>query len=150
MVCGHRSDFIRIILIAGVTLSAVRAQSDPTSLLAEADKFADQGNWSRAREIYAAAEVGFAGTGDHRHELYARFGRLHGDAEAGSYGTVRQLVVRDLADTVVQSDPGLKIRGLALLGTIDLNLDSAAAFEDWTNVLTIAKSTGDKKWQNRA
>jgi CHAT domain-containing protein len=150
MVCGYRSAFIRIFLIAWVTLSAIRAQTDPASFLAEADRLADQGNWSRARELYATAEVGFARSGDHRHELYARFGRLHGDAEAGSYGTVRQLVVRDLADTVVQSDPELKIRGLALLGTIDLNLDSAAAFEDWTNVLSVAKSAGNKKWQNRA
>ena len=33
-----------------------------------------------------------------------------------------------LADPVVQSDPLLRIRGLALLGAIDLNLNSAAAF----------------------
>jgi CHAT domain-containing protein len=150
MVRGSRSEFLRIVLVTGVTLSAVRGQTDPTSLLADADRLADQGNWSRAREIYATAEAEFTRAGDHRHALYARFGRLHGDAEAGSYETVRQVVVQDLADNVVQADPELKIRGLALLGTIDLNLDTAAALEDWTNVLTVAKSAGDRKWQNRA
>jgi CHAT domain-containing protein len=82
--------------------------------------------------------------------LYARFGRLHGDAEVGSYRTVRDLVARDLTDPVVQADPQLKIRGLALLGTIDLNLNTAAAQEDWTQLLAVAKSAGDRKWQNRA
>jgi tetratricopeptide (TPR) repeat protein len=150
MVRAHRSEFLRMIVAAGLSLSALRAQVDATTLLADADRLADQGNWSSARAIYATAEAEFRRAGDHRHELYARFGRLHGDAEAGSYETVRQFVVRDLSDPAVQEDSELKIRGLALLGTIDLNLDAAAALDDWTTVLAVAKSAGDRKWQNRA
>jgi hypothetical protein len=55
-----------------------------------------------------------------------------------------------MADLTVQADPQLKILALALLGTIDLNLDTAAAREDWTQLLSVATNAGDPKWQNRA
>jgi hypothetical protein len=44
----------------------------------------------------------------------------------------------------------LKIRALALLGTIDLNLDTAAAGDDWRQLLAVETAAGDRKWQNRA
>ena len=55
-----------------------------------------------------------------------------------------------LANPVSQSDPLLQIRGLALLGNIDLNTNTAAAAEDWNKVLAIARKIGDQKWENRA
>jgi tetratricopeptide (TPR) repeat protein len=42
------------------------------------------------------------------------------------------------------------IRRLALLGNIDLNTNTAAAAEDWNEILAIASRTGDQKWENRA
>jgi CHAT domain-containing protein len=59
-------------------------------------------------------------------------------------------VVRDLTDPLVQGDAQLKIKALALLGTIDLNLDTAAAGDDWRQLLAVATAAGDRKWQNRA
>ncbi len=55
-----------------------------------------------------------------------------------------------LQTPVVRNDALLRIRTLALMGTIDLNLNTAAALEDWTQVRDIAASIGDEKWENRA
>lgn len=127
----------------------VHAES-PADMLARAHHFAEIGDWSTATGLYAQAEVEFRQAGDVRNELYAKFGRLHRDIEAGSYKAVRAEVARDLANPVVQGDPQLKIRGLALIGNIDLNLNSSAAQEDWNQVLQVATAAGDAKWQNRA
>jgi hypothetical protein len=37
-----------------------------------------------------------------------------------------------------------------LKGVIDLNLNTVAAQEDFSQILALAKSTGDRKWENRA
>jgi len=122
----------------------------PSELLSQADRLADHGDWFRAAPLYAKAEKEFQRSGDHRNELYAKFGRLHGDTEAGLYRATRAQAVLDLTDPLVEGDPQLKIRGLALLGTIDLNLDTAAAGDDWRQLLAVATAAGDRKWQNRA
>jgi hypothetical protein len=123
---------------------------DAVVLLRDADRYADAGNWNAARDLYAQAEQAFRGAGDARNELYAKFGRMHRDVEAGSYSRVSQELQVDLAKPAVQNDPALKIRALSLKGTIDLNLNTAAARDDFTQIREIAKSIGDQKWQNRA
>src|SRR6516162_1240670 len=75
--------------LLGVTL--LLGQS-PRDQLAEADRLADQGNWSKARPIYASAEAQFHRIGDRGGELHAKLGRLHGDVEAGSYRDTREEV----------------------------------------------------------
>jgi len=149
-IASHAMLAAGFLIIVAVVPGSARAQTSASEVLAEADRIADQGNWYRARQLYADAEKQFHLAGDRRSEIYARFGRLHGDAEAGLYKTTRDAVVRELSDPVVEGDPLLKIRGLALIGTIDLNTNTAAALDDWTKVLEIAKAAGDKKWQNRA
>ena len=121
------------VIAAGMVASTSGHAQTPSELLSEADRLADQGNWFRAAPLYAKAEKGFQRAGDRRNELYAKFGRLHGDTEAGLYRATRAQVVLDLTDPLVEGDPQLKIRALALLGTIDLNLDTAAAGDDWRN-----------------
>jgi CHAT domain-containing protein len=119
-------------------------------LLAKADAFANQGNWYKAAPLYAEAEIAFRKGGDNRNALYAKFGRLHRDVESGAYRAVHDEVSRDLADPAVTADPLLRIRALSLLGNIDLNIDTRAGIEDWQEVLAIATSISDAKWQNRA
>jgi CHAT domain-containing protein len=137
-------------IAAGMTASTVGHAQIPSELLSQADRLAEQGNWYKAAPLYAKAEEEFQRAGDRRNELHARFGRLHREAESGSYRTTRAQVVRDIADPLVESDPQLKIQALALLGNIDLNLDTAAAGDDWRQLLAVATAAGDRKWQNRA
>ena len=138
------------VIAAGMVACASGQAQTPSELLSEADRLADQGNWFRAAPLYAKAEREFQRAGDRRNELYAKFGRLHGDTEAGLYRATRAQVVLDLTDPLVEGGPQLKIRALALLGTIDLNLDTAAAGDDWRQLLAVATAAGDRKWQNRA
>ena len=137
-----------VVLLAGLALP--QAASDPKQLLSQADSLAELGNWDRARDLFAQAEQEFRAEGDIRDALYAKFGRLHRDVESGSYTAVLQEIEADLKNPIVQNDPVLKIRALALKGTIDLNVDTAGAKEDFSQILAIAKSRGDQKWENRA
>ena len=138
-----------VLILPGFAPICANAQT-AADLLSQADHFAHQGDWYDAGPLYAKAEAEFRRTGDNRNELYAKFGRLHRDVESGSYRTVRAEVVKALGSPAVQVDPLLRIRGLALLGSIDLNIDTAAAVNDWNQVLSIAKTINDQKWDNRA
>jgi CHAT domain-containing protein len=138
-------------LLAVLILSGTSAiAEDPVALLNRADRLSATGNWRAARPLYADAEAMFRANGDRRNELAAKFGRLHSDVERGSYAEIREQVARDLLDPVVQADPRLKIRGLALKGIIDLNIDTNAAESDWMEIREIANQIHDAKWQNRA
>jgi hypothetical protein len=144
--------FLGVLRSMALVLSVVSATfaQNAADLLARADGFANQGNWFKAAPLYAEAEVAFHKTGDTRHALYAKFGRLHRDVESGAYRAVHDEVSRDLANPAVTADPLLRIRALSLLGNIDLNIDTRAGLEDWQEVLAIATSISDPKWQNRA
>ncbi len=138
-------------LLALLILSSASAiAEDAVALLDRADRLSAAGNWRAARPLYAEAEAMFRASGDRPKELAAKFGRLHSDVESGSYAEIREQVERDLRDPVVQADPRLKIRGLALKGIIDLNVATKAAESDWTQIQEIAKQINDAKWQNRA
>ena len=144
--CGW---FAGVVLIGLLSPTGLRAQTaDETRRRAE--RFGEQGDWYSAGALYAQAEAEYRQAGDLRNELYAKFGRLRREVAAGSYRAVRAEVVQDLAKPIVAGDPQLKIRGLALLGNIDLNLNSSAALDDWNQVLAVATASGDLKWQNRA
>jgi CHAT domain-containing protein len=135
------------LLLSVVTAASAQNAAD---LLAKADGFANQGNWYKAAPLYAEAEIAFRKAGDTRNALYAKFGRLHRDVESGAYRAVHDEVTRDLVNPAVAADPLLKIRALSLLGNIDLNIDTRAGIEDWQEVLALATSIPDAKWQNRA
>jgi len=138
------------VIAAGIMAASSGQAQTPNELLSQADRLAEQGIWFKATPLYARAEKEFEQAGDRRNEPRARFGRLHWEAESGSYRATRDQVVRDMTDLVVEGDPQLKIQGLALLGNIDLNLDTAAAGGDWRELLAVATAAGDRKWQNRA
>ena len=138
-------------LIAAALLAAtsLTAQS-PADLLAQADELAVHGKSSKAQPLYLQAETEFRNAGDSRNEMYAKFGILKYNVQLGSYTASREEVQQILATPLVAGDPHLKIRGLEILGTIDMNENTPAAFNDWTNLLATAKAIGDAKWENRA
>lgn len=137
-------------VVCGLFLPALAQNQSATEVLKQADQFADQGDWFRAGPLYAEAEEQFRTAGDRRNEIYAKLGRLHRDAETGGYRSVRQQISEMLGDPTVAGDPQLKIRALSKLGSIDLNLDTSAAEQDWNEVLCIATAEKDAKWENRA
>ena len=143
-----RLRFMSSFLITGCLFLV--ADSDPGALLTEADRLAGLGNWVKAQPLYAQAEREFRSRGDVKQELYAKFGRLHRDIETGSYTTVAEEIEKDLQNPAIAGDPGLHIRGLSLKGFIDLNTDTAAAQDDFSQILSLAKSINDRKWENRA
>jgi CHAT domain-containing protein len=145
--CDLRIAIVFVLLTFSPRLTVAQT---PDDLVAQADRLADQGNWSAAGPLYSRAEEAFHAKGDARSEIYARIGRLHRDEEAGSYRAVRMEAERILNSPIVQNGPALQIRALSLIGTIDLNLNTAAARDDWTRVREIAAKIGDQKWENRA
>lgn len=145
----HRWSVVALIALDLAVFLRARA-SDAHDILDRADRLAEAGNWTEARDLYAHAEELFRAQGDRRDELYAKFGRLRWDVQAGSYSRTLKEVEADLKNPIVQADPQLKIRALALKGTIDLNLDTSAAGSDFSQIAEIAGAIGDHKWQNRA
>ena len=138
-------------LIAAALLAetSLTAQS-PADLLAQADDLAVHGKSSKAQPLYLQAETEFRNAGDSRNEMYAKFGILKYNVQLGSYTASREELEQILATPLVEGDPHLKIRGLEILGTIDMNQNTSAALNDWTNLLATAKAIGDAKWENRA
>src|SRR2546430_200637 len=97
----EKAAFCFIFVTCAISLFAVEA----SDLLRSADRYADAGNWVAARDLYAQAEQAFRVKGDMRNELYAKFGRMHRDVEAGSYSRVSQDLQTDLKKSIVQNDP---------------------------------------------
>ncbi len=142
--------FGALILLLAAASDATAEAADPDQLLTRAEHLAEIGNLDAARPLYTQAEQEFHARGDTRKELYAKFGRLWRDVESGSYSSVAVEVAIDLQNPVVQNDAALKIRALSLKGVIDLNLNTGAAQDDFSQILALAKSIGDRKWENRA
>lgn len=139
-------ELIAATLFAATCLTAQSA----ADLLAKADDLAVHGKSSTAQPLYLEAETEFRNAGDSRNEMYAKLGILKYNVQLGSYTASREEVQQILATPVVEGDPHLRIRGLEILGSIDMNQNTLAAFNDWTNLLTTARAIGDAKWENRA
>jgi tetratricopeptide (TPR) repeat protein len=126
------------------------AATDPFTALKQANAYADAGNLDAAHGLYVQAERGFARAGDLRNMYYARFGRLRKEVETGSYKANLERLEADLNAPTVKSDPTLQIRGLAIKGQIDMNLNTSDARRDWEEVAQRASQIGNPKWTNRA
>src|SRR5579884_4194727 len=117
----------RLCMLALAALgSGICSGQAASEYLARAEHLADVGNWFAAAPFYSKAEAEFRSSGDLRNELYAKIGRLHKDVQQGAYRRVRDELERDLTKPLVQGDPTLKIRALALMGLIDLNINTKA------------------------
>ncbi len=138
------------IVALSLIVDSIVYPADPDALLSQADHLANVGNSVKARPLYAEAEKEFHARGDAKRELYAKFGRLHRDVESGSYSAVSEELAGDLANPNAQNDPALKNRALSVKGIIDLNLNTPAALDDFTQIQILARTIGDRKWENRA
>jgi CHAT domain-containing protein/tetratricopeptide (TPR) repeat protein len=126
------------------------SESDPKTLLEEAEKLVLLNNWIRARPLFAKAEKLFEGAGDARNALYCKVSRLRADVHRMPFSEVAGFLAKQLETSLVQNDPRLRLRLLVVKGNIDLEIDPPASRRDWEAVLAIAKSLKDPVWESRA
>lgn len=152
------SGFALLITLSRARLLISRQHSSPTvpansaiALLDHANYLSWLNNWDAAGPFYARAEVLFKAKGDHRNELYARIGRIRTPyRETSTETSSAQILEEALADPVTRSDPKLRLWCLAAKGSIELDLNTAAAKRAWTEALPIANSLGESQWATRA
>lgn len=140
---------ITVVLAAAAAGAPARAQN-PAQLLKEADHLGVLGNWEKARPLFAQAEAIYQSRHDVRNALYAKLGRLHADLESSSYVDMSDYLSQELSTPPLEHDTRLRLRALSLKGIVDLNTNTAAAQQDWTEALRLAWSLNDRIWQERA
>jgi hypothetical protein len=133
-------------LLASVCMGA----QTPSEILDKADHLADSFSLAKAQPLYRQAEAASHASVNEYDELRAKLGQLRYRVQQGSYTATRDELRKILVTPVVANDPRLKIHALEILGVIDLNQNTSAALNDWTELLTTAKTIGDAKWINRA
>ena len=126
------------------------APSRASTLLQQADRMMAQGDRYRAAPLYAQAEALFRSEQNDRGETEAQLGKLRASSDQGDYQALGEQARTLLRSPIVQHDADLKIKALALVGIVDLNLDTAAAGQDFSELLSVATAVHNSKWQNRA
>ena len=134
----------------GWGLWAQSSPPDAARVLAEADRLAFLNNWHKARPLFAQAEQLFATAGDQRNALYCKISRLRADVQSMPFTEVASYLEQELTNPLVKADPKLRMRLLVVKGNIDLEIDPPASRRDWEEVLAIAQSANDKRWESRA
>ena len=126
------------------------ASNDPHALLAGANHFYFLFNSSAAEPLYARAEQLFRERGDARDELYAKIGRIRGQAETMSFVETSNFLASKLATPLVQNDRELKLWCLTAKGMTDIEIDVPAAKRDWEDAQKLAHLLKEKQWEARA
>lgn len=150
-----QSQFFVYLLVTLVVTGdlATAADSRPNQgmlVLNKAEKLMAQGDRYRAAPLYLEAETLFRSENDPKGEVTARLGRLHASTDRGDYSAIKSLAQKELDTPIVRDDAQLKIKVLALMGLADLNTDTAAAQQDFADLLSVATSSHNPKWENRA
>jgi hypothetical protein len=127
-----------------VPAAVAKNSPNPSSLLAEADRFSSLFNWAAAHSQYGRAEEKFEQLGDHRNAAYARIGRLRTEFGTRSYEDIARDLERELQTPVVDHDPRLKLWGFTAKGYTDIEINAPTAKHDWEQVLTLARQLSDK------
>jgi len=148
-VLRRKFHFVAPILLALASCGPPRAQS-PTDLLAEADRLAFLFNWPKAAPLYAQAHTLFEKSGDAQNALFARLGYIWATASIGVRPEISQEVATHLQDPLVRADPALVLRALVTKAALDRNESESAARDPWEQILNLARTLGDKRWEARA
>ncbi len=144
---------IFFVLFSPILTCAAQNQEAPSranTLLKQADRMMAEGDRYRAAPLYTQAESLFRSEQNGRGETEAQLGKLRASTDQGDYQSLREKARTLLQNPIVQNDADLKIKALALVGIVDLNIDTAAAGEDFSELLSVATAVHDLKWQNRA
>ena len=142
-----------VVVFSPILAFAAQIQQSPSranTLLKQADRLMAQGDRYRAAPLYRQAELLFRLEQNGKGETEAQLGKLRASTDQGDYQSLKEQAGTVLQKRIVQNDVGLKIKALALVGLIDLNIDTAAAREDFSELLSVATAAHDLKWENRA
>lgn len=140
---------VALILLLLASCGQPRVQ-DPANLLAEADRLALLYNWPKAAPLYAQAHSFFEKSGDTKNSLFARLGYIWATASIGVRPEISQEVATYLQDPLVKTDPALMLRSLVTKAALDRNGSESAARDPWEQILKLARTLGDKRWEARA
>src|SRR5882672_7755975 len=142
------------LFLSGAVCIFAHAQAtadDPDVLLKKALHLGDLYNWADAASLFTQAEQLYAARGDGRNALYAHVGLIRSTMEQLSLPEVSEELGTELdKNPLLQSDKGLRLFCLMVLGDIDGELDAAPMRRDWEAALKLAQDLGDKKLENRA
>jgi hypothetical protein len=100
-----------------VCLSIV-ATATPQTALRKADQLAWRGNWVKAGPLYTQAEEEFNQAGDSKNALKAKLGRLRSQMQCASCTELSRELDQVLGNSIVETDPELKLQALAYKGEI--------------------------------
>ena len=140
---------LRFVPLFLVSLSIV-ATATPQTALRTADRLAWRGNWVKAGPFYAQAEEEFNQAGDSKNALKAKVGRLRSQMQSTLCTELSREIDQALGNSMVITDPELKLQALAYKGEIAHQSDLWVAKEAWEEVLRLSKTTGNKAWEARA
>ncbi len=141
---------IALVILAALSHPAMAQTSNPTALLAEADRLAMLCNWPRAIPLYTEAGKEFHNAGNAKSELQARLGWIRTQAYQEPSAALAAEVEEDLRNPVIQGDTPLRLRCLLAKAAIEEQANEDSSRQTWEKILALAKGLGDRRWQARA
>ncbi|HTS10411.1 MAG TPA: CHAT domain-containing tetratricopeptide repeat protein [Candidatus Eisenbacteria bacterium] len=124
--------------------------TNPSTILADADRFAMLYNWPKAAPLYAQAQELFQKSGDRKNVLSARLGYIWATADQGVNANLTAEVDRDLSTPLIQGDSRLTLRALVARAALDREQNEASGRATWQKIQSLARNLNDKRWQERA
>src|SRR6266849_9301220 len=138
-------------LLVAASGSAALADDTADTLLQRALYFSDLYNWRVARPYFTKSQQMFEAAGDKRNALYAQLGAIRAGADPAPIPELSYRVEQELAaNPLCQSDKELRMFCLIVKGDFDGESDTPAMRRDWTEVVSLARTMGNTKWEYRA
>ncbi len=131
-------------------VAALLKDDNPQQVLAAANRLSWLLNWPKAGPLYQRAQILFSKEGDARDALYARVGYIRSQAETMPFVDVSNFLADQLKTPLVQQHPRLRLWCLVSKGNTDIEIDIAAAQQDWEEARILGRRLHENGWANRA
>jgi tetratricopeptide (TPR) repeat protein len=131
-------------------VAALLKDKNPRQMLAAANRLSWLLNWPKAGPLYQRAQILFTKEGDARDALYAQVGYIRSQAETMPFVDISTFLAAQLKTPLVRQHPRLRLWCLVSKGNTDIEIDIAAAQQDWEDARTLARQLHENGWANRA
>jgi CHAT domain-containing protein len=131
-------------------VAALLKDDNPRQMLAAANRLSWLLNWPKAGPLYQRAQILFSKEGDARDALYAQVGYIRSQAETMPFVDISNFLAAQLQTPLVRQHPRLRLWCLVSKGNTDIEIDIAAAQQDWEDARTLARQLHENGWANRA